>query len=412
MKWPVRGLLARLRAVASTAFPSLRVIGMAYTGLIGVGAAALVVSVAFLPVPPVLQQATQPARDAVANLVQPATDVVTSLIGTLPVPLEPRFLFTPRPPEVAVASPPTIVETVPEDAAPPIVNAPRTAAVARAPGVTLAPVAKADVSRNADAEASAPVAEDVPAEPDQAVEARDRTPVREVSTVALGDTPTVQQEASVEAPRQLAPVPGPTTEAAWQTKARLDVENQAAIDAAKALIVRRKADADTANQAAIDVLKNAAVNATAAATPIAPADAARPAVVVTPTIELAAPVAPAGPQTRISAGVDSNQTLIDAARASKLRARADANAANQAAIDAAKAPRSTVTPVPSPALQRVPSTPTLAPTPIVDPSPTSAASAEPKVADVVNDDALGDQPSDLEEMPITLALDKSTDVAR
>src|SRR5450631_3449733 len=98
------GLRNHLRAVVSdTALPSLRVIGMAYTGLIGVGAMALVVSAAFLPVPPVVQQATQPARDAVVNLVQPATDIVTNLIiGSGTVPREPFFQFAPAP-QVALA---------------------------------------------------------------------------------------------------------------------------------------------------------------------------------------------------------------------------------------------------------------------------------------------------------------------
>jgi len=44
------GMRNRLRPLAATALPSLRVIGMAYTGLFGVVAVVLVVSVAFLPV--------------------------------------------------------------------------------------------------------------------------------------------------------------------------------------------------------------------------------------------------------------------------------------------------------------------------------------------------------------------------
>ena len=85
-----------------------------------------------------------------------------------------------------------------------------------APQVPLGPVAKAGVTRTAGVETSDPVAEDVPAdEPQQAVEVRDRAPVREVA-VALADAP-VQQEANAEAPRPLPPLPAPT-EAAWQTQ--------------------------------------------------------------------------------------------------------------------------------------------------------------------------------------------------
>lgn len=406
MKW-LAGLRNHLRAISSTVFPSLRVIGMAYTGLIGIGAAALVVSVAFLPVAPVLQQATQPAREAVAVFVQPATDVVTNLIiAGATAPRGPLLLFV-QPPLPAVASAPIVEDEVPDDAVPSNAEASQPVAarvaVARPPQLSVVPVAKANVSRGTDAETSDPDAEDVPVdEPQQAVETRDRAPVREV---AVAPAAPVQQEASVEAPRPLPTQPAPT-EAAWQIKARLDVENQAAIDATKASIVRRKAAADTANQAAIDVQKSTSVYV-AAPSPTETAETAQPlpaiAQATAPTLT---------PQTLIAANAD-NQTLIDAARAARLRATADANAANQAAIDAARAPRSPARATPVPTLQPAPAKAVATQTPAPSPTPEPAPPAPVvKAADPVRVDVLDDQPIDLDEMPITLAVDKASDVSR
>ncbi len=56
-------VLDRLRAAASLAKPSLRVVGLTYTGLGGMLALALVVSVAVVPVGPALQQVAEPAHE-------------------------------------------------------------------------------------------------------------------------------------------------------------------------------------------------------------------------------------------------------------------------------------------------------------------------------------------------------------
>src|SRR5712691_5498864 len=77
-------VLDRLRAMASATIPGLRVIGLAYTGLGGMIAVTLIVSVAVVPVAPALQQVTEPARQAVSSLVQPSTDVVTVFFGGAP----------------------------------------------------------------------------------------------------------------------------------------------------------------------------------------------------------------------------------------------------------------------------------------------------------------------------------------
>src|SRR5579859_3468921 len=223
------------QVITDTAVPSLRVIGMAYTGLIGVFGVALVVSVAFLPVPPVVQEATQPAREAVGNFVQPATDAVASIISTQIAPRGPAFLFLPAPVAASsnmIATPDTTDETQVDQAAadePPTSTQPDrvlvASAVLRKPAVLV--VAEPD-----------PVVEDVPVEePEQAVQVIDQTPVPQVPE-ALPEVP-LQQEANVASPRPLPPVPTPT-ETPRQTRARLDVENQAAIDAARATQVRLK----------------------------------------------------------------------------------------------------------------------------------------------------------------------------
>src|SRR5438876_4922056 len=71
-------LLDRLRASSG---PALRVIGLTYTGLGGMLALALIVSVAVVPVGPALQQVAEPARQAVSSFVQPTSDAVTVFFG-------------------------------------------------------------------------------------------------------------------------------------------------------------------------------------------------------------------------------------------------------------------------------------------------------------------------------------------
>jgi hypothetical protein len=399
------GLRNHLRAVVSdTALPSLRVIGMAYTGLIGVGAMALVVSVAFLPVAPVLQQATQPARDAVVNLVQPATDVVTSLIvGGGTVPREPFFQFAPAT-QVALADGFADEDGIPKDAA--AGSADDQAVAAEAPPAQstrlLVASARVAVAPAADVVPPDPVAEDVPVdEPEQAVEARDQAPVQQVA-VALADSP-VQQAANAEAPRPLPPHP---TETTGQTRARLDAENQAAIDAAKASAVRRKAAADAANQTAIDVRKSVTVNLVATPSPTQAAETPKATPAEAPTTTPAGPATPtATPQTRVAAN-GGNQAVIDTAKAAALRAKADANAANQAAIDAAKAPRSTAKTTSTPTAQPALSTPTPLPSPTAEPTPTTVAV---NVLDSASLDIVEVQPGEQDEAPIMLAQDTPED---
>src|SRR6266851_5195939 len=74
-------LLSRLRASSG---PALRVVGLTYTGLGGMLALALIVSVGVVPVAPALQQVAEPARQAVSNLVQPTSDAVTVFFGGAP----------------------------------------------------------------------------------------------------------------------------------------------------------------------------------------------------------------------------------------------------------------------------------------------------------------------------------------
>src|SRR4051794_24065348 len=81
----MQGLTRRvLEAVGRSLIPSLRGIALAYTGLAGMLAAVLVVAVAVTPVAPGLQQATEPARQAVSNIVQPTGDALVTLFGGTP----------------------------------------------------------------------------------------------------------------------------------------------------------------------------------------------------------------------------------------------------------------------------------------------------------------------------------------
>src|SRR5258708_2763002 len=72
---------SRLVTTANALKPCLRVIALVYTGLGGMLAMALVVSVALVPIGPALQQVAEPARQAVSNFVQPTTDAVTTFFG-------------------------------------------------------------------------------------------------------------------------------------------------------------------------------------------------------------------------------------------------------------------------------------------------------------------------------------------
>ena len=71
-----RDLLRGVQALVSTALPSLRVVALTYTGLGGVAALVLVIAVAVMPKQPLLEQVTEPARQAVTNFVPPAVEFI------------------------------------------------------------------------------------------------------------------------------------------------------------------------------------------------------------------------------------------------------------------------------------------------------------------------------------------------
>jgi hypothetical protein len=271
------------------ALPALRVVGMVYIGLGGVAALGLLATVALVPATPVLQQVAEPARQAVANLALPPTDIIV-----------PFHLVQPKPQPTAVPFVSTVtVDITIDDASPtedvavanaaPVEPTPVRAVVHEAP--RLEPTVAQNMDEDADAS----------------------SPPNETADVMQ---PAAQPEivmASVEAPKAL-PTPEPTL-TPQELKARMDASNQAAIDAAKAEKAQAKAAADSANQAAIDALK-------VAGTTNAPSLA--DAVLVMPT--------PSAVQSKAAAKAAVEQAKIAAAKV-----KADANAANQAAIDAAKA---------------------------------------------------------------------------
>src|SRR6188474_852297 len=95
-----------LETFVSAARPALRAIGLAYTGLGGMIALVLVMGVAAIPVSPVLEQAAQPARQAVSDFVQPTGDALVQLFGgppARPVVAGPRRLSAPLLVDVTIA---------------------------------------------------------------------------------------------------------------------------------------------------------------------------------------------------------------------------------------------------------------------------------------------------------------------
>jgi hypothetical protein len=292
------------QAILRTALPSLRIVGLVYTGLGGMLAMLIVVGVAAMPATSALQQVAEPARQAVASLVQPSTEMVTALVSgpSIRVSAKPA---TPKPvPFVATISLDITIDPLPgvdvsssEESAPP--SPPRLAVASR-----YAPRPQV-------------ISEEQSVEDKQAAEATSE-PLGEPEADVVEPAQTVTiQIASVEEPKALpTPIAPPTTP--QEVKARVDAANQAAIDAAKAEQARAKVEADAANQAAIDANKRVAVSDGAAM-----ADAA-----------LALPT-PAPVSTKAA-----NKAASDAAKLAAAKAKADADAANQAAIDAAKAAKS------------------------------------------------------------------------
>src|SRR5579864_9365669 len=90
-----RGIGRTVHALVSSALPSLRVVALVYTGLGGIAALLVVVTAALVPSAPILQQVTEPARQAVTSFVQPTTERVTPFIAPAPaVAITPRFVAT------------------------------------------------------------------------------------------------------------------------------------------------------------------------------------------------------------------------------------------------------------------------------------------------------------------------------
>ena len=390
-------LLDRLRASSG---PALRVIGLTYTGLGGMIALALIVSVAVVPVAPALQQVAEPARQAVSSLVQPTSDAVTVFFGAAPA----VHVEVP-----AVVSSPTVLsgfsEVVSLDVT--IEDAPTEPTTVDEP----MPVVPTTVIRAPAAEAQSPaeeaVDEIVGLEPIEVSAPHAVEPI-----VVVVHVPTAGiQIASADPPKAL-PTPVPT-ETASQIKARLDAENQAAIDAAKAAQVRAKAEADAANNAAIAALKAAATatvianNAPTSANNAPVAEVAsvtgKPSATVTveatsvtaatatpkgKNSEPATPTATATPQSKAAANA-ANQAAIDAAKATQVRAKADANAANQAALLAAKGAKSSAKITPTAQPTAAPAQPKMAqvtPSPVVVKAATTAdVTAEGHAAGVTID---------------------------
>src|SRR5438067_158105 len=81
--WWVDAVVGRGQQALHGALPGLRIVGLTYTALAGVLALGVIAGVALLPVPAV-QQATEPARQAVTSLIQPAGDAIGGLIGAPP----------------------------------------------------------------------------------------------------------------------------------------------------------------------------------------------------------------------------------------------------------------------------------------------------------------------------------------
>lgn len=280
-----------LRGLVSTALPSLRVVALVYAGISGIAVLVVVVTAAVTPKAPVLQQVTEPAREAVTTLVQPTTNMVTGIMASPPPPA-PTVATAPEPPLfVDMTTLDVVIDNPAPTPEPVVVQRPQLRAVYVAPA---APAVTADEASADDQSVDDAVAEDVPASSNDQV------------VSAPQDAPALQ-EAAAEAPKAL-PTPTvviPTTPE--QVKAQVDAANQAAIDAAKTATATAKAQADVANQAAIDAARQSS------------APALSDAAITLPTPTLTA------------------KQSAETARLEAEKQKAEADAANQAAIDAARA---------------------------------------------------------------------------
>jgi colicin import membrane protein len=176
-------------------------------------------------------------------------------------------------------------------------------------------VVRAVAPRVAALDVAPPTVADEPVVDDEEQPHPEEAPAPTLPQVVQAAEPPTLVIASVEAPKVL-PTPVPTL-TPQQLKARADAANQAAIDAAKAAQARAKADADAANQAAIDEQKRAI------------------AVSNVPAMADAALVLPTPTPTKTNA-----KTAAEGTRETAAKAKAVENAANQAAIEAAKAVKS------------------------------------------------------------------------
>lgn len=288
-------LIRTLRASASGALPTLGMIGLVYTGLGGVAAMVLMISVALVPTAPNLQQVTEPARQAVTGFVQPTGDLVTSFIAPPSVPLVIRPVIAPRPATFLAAT--TLNITIDESAVVDEEPAPVESLQ------LVAPAPRFVVPQGAPVAEEQPV-EDVQPDDFQIIEA----PAAQPEIVQAPETPSLQI-AAAEEPRAL-PTPPLTPEQ----------QNHAVIEANKAAAAQAKTDADAANQAAIAAARAAAAQAKAEA-----------------SAANAAAIAAANAPAMAGSGLALPSQSGAAAKAAAAQAKADANAANAAAIAAAKA---------------------------------------------------------------------------
>jgi hypothetical protein len=387
MQWAM-SVRNRLTSVSGALKPCIRVIGLVYTGLAGMLAMVLVVSVALIPVTPALQQIAEPARQAVSNFVQPTSDVVTSMLGGVPVHVEPVAQLPSRVQRSfsdAVSLDVTIqgnVEDSPLEQAAPVV------------------VASPPIVRALPTQEPTPDPDDVELglEPDQI------SAPRPLEAVVVRPAAPVLQIASEDAPKPLPTLPVPT-ETPLQIKARLDAENQAAIDAAKAARVRAKAEADAANEAAIAASKGTPVATAAPAAALVEATRAPTTTPLAPTPAPASPVA--SPQSKAAADA-ANQAAIDAAKAARARAKAEADAANAAALRGATGAQPTAKATLAPTAQPTPpAQPTPQPPPTI--SVVEMPAAPPVNLDVVEQRV--DESSLLETAPIDQAASPSDTAA-
>ncbi|MDQ3812206.1 MAG: hypothetical protein M3336_18145, partial [Chloroflexota bacterium] len=183
---------------------TVRVVGMTYAVLGGVAAVSLLALAAVVPVSPALQQATEPARQAVSDLVQPTGDTLAVLVGNIAVQVE-------RPPTPTSVPSVTVIDLPP----PEFVDG---EGVADSPPPIDRPRGRATLFDRPAATAIAPTPieapEEVPAADDQAAPAPP-LPVRRPPLVVPAAPPA--QVMASEAPRPLPTPPEPTpTETASQ----------------------------------------------------------------------------------------------------------------------------------------------------------------------------------------------------